>query len=191
MRKILVTGAVGFIGFHLTRRLLEWGETVVGLDNLNPYYDVTLKEARFALPEKHGNFSFVRADLADRRAMEAGLYLYRRHCGGDHPRHGSAPGDRSRLERQSSRSLIQLCALPYLQDREQPARRPEGFHHDHGGPSRSNSEKELSPPAGGDVPATFADVDELMADVGFKPATPIAEGIGRFAAWYPEYYQLC
>ena len=71
MRKILVTGAVGFIGFHLTRRLLEWGEAVVGLDNLNPYYDVTLKEARFALPEKHGNFSFVRADLADRRAMEA------------------------------------------------------------------------------------------------------------------------
>jgi UDP-glucuronate 4-epimerase len=39
------------------------------------------------------------------------------------------------------------------------------------------------------VPATFADVDDLMADVGFKPATPIAEGIGRFVAWYRDYYR--
>ena len=46
MRKILVTGAAGFIGFHLARRLLQKGDAVVGLDNLNPYYDVTLKKAR-------------------------------------------------------------------------------------------------------------------------------------------------
>ena len=71
MRKILVTGAAGFIGFHLSRRLLAGGDAVVGLDNLNPYYDVTLKEARLALLENDGNFRFVRADLADRQAMEA------------------------------------------------------------------------------------------------------------------------
>jgi UDP-glucuronate 4-epimerase len=70
MRNIFVTGAAGFIGFHLSRRLLEGGDAVVGLDNLSPYYDVTLKEARLAILEKHGNFRFVRADLADRRAME-------------------------------------------------------------------------------------------------------------------------
>jgi UDP-glucuronate 4-epimerase len=71
MRKILVTGAAGFIGFHLSRRLMQQGETVIGLDNLNAYYDVTLKEARLAMLEKERHFRFVRADLADRKAMEA------------------------------------------------------------------------------------------------------------------------
>ncbi|MBM4314923.1 MAG: SDR family NAD(P)-dependent oxidoreductase, partial [Deltaproteobacteria bacterium] len=71
MRKILVTGAAGFIGFHLSRRLLESGAAVVGLDNLNPYYEVTLKEARLALLEKNCAFRFTRTDLADRKAMEA------------------------------------------------------------------------------------------------------------------------
>ena len=51
MRKILVTGAAGFIGFHLSRRLLAEGNAVVGLDNLNSYYDVTLKQARLKILE--------------------------------------------------------------------------------------------------------------------------------------------
>ena len=58
MRKILVTGAAGFIGFHLSRRLLAEGNAVVGLDNLNSYYDVTLKQARLKLLEENENFSF-------------------------------------------------------------------------------------------------------------------------------------
>jgi UDP-glucuronate 4-epimerase len=70
MRKILVTGAAGFIGFHLSRRLLAEGNAVVGLDNLNSYYDITLKQARLKLLEENENFRFVRADLADREAME-------------------------------------------------------------------------------------------------------------------------
>jgi UDP-glucuronate 4-epimerase len=73
MQRILVTGAAGFIGFHLSRRLLAEGNSVVGLDNLNPYYEVTLKQARLKLLEGHENFRFVRADLADREAME-GLF---------------------------------------------------------------------------------------------------------------------
>ena len=68
--KILVTGAAGFIGFHLARRLLERGDSVVGLDNLNAYYDVGLKEARVALLREAPRFAFERADLADREAME-------------------------------------------------------------------------------------------------------------------------
>jgi UDP-glucuronate 4-epimerase len=64
--KILVTGAAGFIGFHLTRRLLERGEEVVGLDNLNDYYDVSLKDARLRLLETQPGFRFVRAALEDR-----------------------------------------------------------------------------------------------------------------------------
>ncbi|UCG11170.1 MAG: NAD-dependent epimerase, partial [Deltaproteobacteria bacterium] len=68
--KILVTGAAGFIGFHLSRRLLETGHTVVGLDNLNTYYDVQLKEDRLEQLEPFNNFQFVRLDLSDRKGME-------------------------------------------------------------------------------------------------------------------------
>jgi len=67
---ILVTGAAGFIGFHLCRRLLGDGYTVVGLDNLNSYYDVRLKEARLERLKAFDNFRFVRLDLADREGME-------------------------------------------------------------------------------------------------------------------------
>lgn len=70
MARILVTGAAGFIGFHLARRLLGRGDEVVGLDNLCAYYDVSLKEARLAELLPRAGFRFVRADLADRGAME-------------------------------------------------------------------------------------------------------------------------
>ena len=68
--RILVTGAAGFIGFHLAERLLARGERVVGLDNLNSYYDVSLKEARLARLHALAGFEFIRADIADRAAME-------------------------------------------------------------------------------------------------------------------------
>jgi UDP-glucuronate 4-epimerase len=69
--KILVTGAAGFIGFHTAKQLLERGDTVVGLDNFNDYYDVRLKESRAAVLDNYDAFSMVRIDLADRPAMEA------------------------------------------------------------------------------------------------------------------------
>ena len=68
--KILVTGAAGFVGCFTAKQLLERGETVVGLDNFNDYYDVRLKEARAALLEPFDNFRMVRLDLADREGME-------------------------------------------------------------------------------------------------------------------------
>jgi UDP-glucuronate 4-epimerase len=67
---VLVTGAAGFIGFHLARRLLARGETVLGLDNLNDYYDVRLKQARLKQLEPEAGFSFHKLDLADRQGME-------------------------------------------------------------------------------------------------------------------------
>ena len=68
--KILVTGAAGFIGFHTSKQLLERGDTVVGLDNFNDYYDVSLKEARAAILDDYDGFSMARLDLADRYSME-------------------------------------------------------------------------------------------------------------------------
>jgi UDP-glucuronate 4-epimerase len=73
---ILVTGAAGFIGFHVARQLLAEGRSVVGLDNLNSYYDPALKQARLSLLGKERRFSFVQADLADRETMAA---LFARH----------------------------------------------------------------------------------------------------------------
>lgn len=70
MQKILVTGAAGFIGFHLSQKLLAAGKQVVGLDNLNDYYDVTLKQARLDLLSKEKGFSFHKLDLADQKGME-------------------------------------------------------------------------------------------------------------------------
>lgn len=69
--KVLVTGSAGFIGSHVAMRLLERGDEVVGLDNLNDYYDVALKKARLARLEAGANYSHVTADLADREAVAA------------------------------------------------------------------------------------------------------------------------
>jgi UDP-glucuronate 4-epimerase len=337
MKKILVTGAAGFIGFHLSRRLLEAGDAVVGLDNLNPYYDVTLKEARLALLVKHDNFRFVRADLADRRAMEtvfaeerpeivvnlaaqAGVryslenphaYIESnlvgflnvlegcRHQGVKHcvfASSSSVYGANTRMPFSvhdnvdhplslyaATKKANELMAHSYaalyripctglrfftvygpwgrpdmalflftraiLEDRpidifnegrmkrdftyiddiveglirvigRPPAPNP-AWSGDRPDPSSSfapyriynignnqpvalmdfistleghlgrTAKKNFLPMQAGDVPATFADVDDLIADVGFKPATPITEGIRRFVAWYREYYQPC
>lgn len=67
--KILVTGGAGFIGFHLSKKLLEEGYTVVGYDNLNDYYDVSLKYARLDILKTYENYTFIKGDLADKDAV--------------------------------------------------------------------------------------------------------------------------
>jgi UDP-glucuronate 4-epimerase len=70
MAKILVTGAAGFIGYHTSERLLARGDTVVGLDNVNDYYDPTLKAARLGALQGQPGFTFVKLDLGDRAGIE-------------------------------------------------------------------------------------------------------------------------
>ncbi len=335
MRKILVTGAAGFIGFHLSRRLLQKGEAVVGLDNLNPYYDVTLKEARLSLLESSGAFRFVRADLADRKIMAAlfeeerfdivvhlaaqagvrysienphayvesnlvGFMNVLEGCRHRQVRHlvyassSSVYGANTRMpfsvhdnvdhpislyaatkkaNELMAHTYASLYNLPctglrfftvygpwgrpdmalflftrailegrpidvfnegrmerdftYIDDiiegvarimeriptpdaawdgaRPDPAISFAPYRLYNIGNNRPvalmdfikileghlgrKAKKNFLPMQAGDVPATFADVDDLMADAGFKPATPIEEGIGRFVAWYREYYK--
>lgn len=69
--KILVTGAAGFIGFHVSQGLLARGDEVVGLDNLNDYYDPRLKASRLEILQRNGNFRFARLDIIDRGVVEA------------------------------------------------------------------------------------------------------------------------
>jgi len=75
--KNLVTGAAGFIGYHVSQRLLARSDTVVGLDNLNPYYDVSLKEERLARLKEHTGFRFAKLNLEDREGM-AGFFAAER-----------------------------------------------------------------------------------------------------------------
>jgi UDP-glucuronate 4-epimerase len=69
MANLLVTGVAGFIGFHLCQRLLDRGDTIIGIDNLNDYYDVSLKQARLEQLNHREGFSFQKLDLADREGM--------------------------------------------------------------------------------------------------------------------------
>ena len=69
--RVLVTGAAGFIGYHTAARLLDRGHEVIGFDNLNSYYDVSLKEARLARLKAREGFRFLKADLGDRTVVEA------------------------------------------------------------------------------------------------------------------------
>ena len=71
MKKILITGAAGFIGYHLSQRLLSQGIEVYGIDNMNDYYDVGLKKTRLAKLQQKENFSFIEGDIADKEKVES------------------------------------------------------------------------------------------------------------------------
>lgn len=331
---VLVTGAAGFIGFHVARRLIELGRSVVGVDSLTPYYDVKLKEARLAVLGSAGGFQFVKLDLADRAATAALFAEHRfphvvhlaaqagvrhsltdphayidanlqgfanvlegcRHNGCEHLLYASSSsvygantklpfsvhdnvdhplslyGASKKANELMAHSYSHLFALPttglrfftvygpwgrpdmamwlfasaiiegrpiklfnhgkmqrdftYIDDvvesivrliERAPARNSQ-WSSDVPDPGSSNApwrvynignnspveipvvvallEKELGktaltemlPMQPGDVPATYADIDDLMKEVDFKPSTSIEEGILQFVMWYQDYH---
>ena len=332
---LLVTGVAGFIGLHTAKRLLERGESVIGLDNLNNYYDVRLKKARLAQLKPFKSFSFTKLDLANRAGMkklfakqpirrvvhlaaQAGVryslvnpHAYTdsniegflnilegcRHTQVEHLVYASSSSvyggnthmpfsihdnvDHPVSLYAASKKANELMAHCYAHLYRMPCTglrfftvygpwgRPdmalfiftkailEGkpiqvFNHgkmqrdftyvddivegvirtlDHtatpnpswsgerpdpatsSAPARvfnignhqpvellrfievlenglgKKAVKKLMPIQPGDVPATYADVEDLTQDVGFAPATPIEEGIARFVKWYREYYK--
>lgn len=334
MTKYLVTGAAGFIGFHVSRRLLDRGEQVVGLDNVNDYYDVRLKYARLAQLEGQPQFRFVKADLADRTALQQLFATERpevvihlaaqagvryslenphayvdsnlvgfinilegcRHHGVRHLAYASSSSvyganthmpfsvhdnvdhpvslyaATKKANELMAHTYSHLYRLPttglrfftvygpwgrpdmalFLFTRAILAGEPIDVYN-HGRMQRDftyiddivegvvrvadrvaapnpawssaapdpgtslapyrlynignhspvellyfievleqclgrRAEKRLLPIQAGDVPATYADVEDLTRDVGFQPSTSIEEGIARFVAWYREYY---
>jgi UDP-glucuronate 4-epimerase len=333
---VLVTGACGFIGFHLARRLLADGRPVVGLDSMSSYYDPALKEARRSLLAQSQGFRFIRLDLADREATAALFAEHRfahvvhlaaqagvrhsldhphdyvdanlqgfvnvlegcRHNGCRHLLYASSSsvyGANTRLPFRTSENVdhpinlygaskkanelmahaySQLFGLPttglrfftvygpwgrpdmaywlfteailagrpiklfnggrmrrdftYVDDAveavarlvDRPATGNPGWTGKQPDPASSaapwriynignsapvevseivglieqalgrTARREMLPMQPGDVPATAADVDDLMRDVGFRPATPIKRGIEQFVAWYREYRRV-
>lgn len=334
--KILVTGTAGFIGNHLALRLLERGDEVIGIDNLNDYYDVSLKVDRLARVKDHARFTDVRIDIADRGGMEAVFKKYQpqkvvnlaaqagvryslqnphayidsnivgfinilegcRHNKVEHLVYASSSSVYGANESMpfsvhdnvdhplslyaASKKANELMAHTYSNLYQLPTTglrfftvygpwgRPDmalflftkailagdkidvfnyGKHRrdftyiddivegvirtlDHNaepnpewngatpdpGTSKApwrvynignqspvelmayietlerflgkTAEKNLLPLQPGDVPDTYADVEALVSDVGYKPNTTIEQGIERFVAWYKQYYQV-
>jgi UDP-glucuronate 4-epimerase len=334
--KVLVTGAAGFIGMHVAQLLLARGDTVVGLDNLNDYYDPQLKRNRLALLSPSPGFRFVLLDVADRAGMEklfaeerfdrvvhlaaqAGVrysltnphaYIdsnivgfinilegcrhhevqhltyassssvyggntrmpFSEHHGVDHP--VSLYAATKKANELMAHTYSHLYALPttglrfftvygpwgrpdmalflftkailegrpidvfnhgkmvrdftYIDDIAQGVVRTldrvasadANYDAMQGDPARSNAPyrvfnignhdpvplmefisaieqalgkeavKNYLPLQSGDVPATSADVEELAAWTGFRPATPVTEGVKRFVAWYRSYFRV-
>ncbi|MDZ4258164.1 MAG: NAD-dependent epimerase [Gemmatimonadales bacterium] len=332
--KHLVTGAAGFIGYHVSEALLARGDEVVGFDNVNPYYDPSLKEARLARLARHPGFRLVRGELADRSAVEALFAAERfprvihlaaqagvrysvthphayvesnvtgflhilegaRHHGAEHLTYASTSSvyglntampftthrgvdhpvslyaATKKANELMAHSYAHLYGLPstglrfftvygpwgrpdmalflftkailegrpievfnhgkmrrdftYIADivegvvrvSDRPATANPAWDSALPDPSSSSApyrlynignnepaelmelieaverelgrkaDKVLVPMQMGDVPATFADVDDLVQDVGFHPGTPVAEGVGHFIRWYREFY---
>jgi len=332
----LVTGAAGFIGFHLSLQLLKAGKSIIGLDNLNSYYDVNLKQARLKQLQEFAEFQFYRLDLEDRQGMEA---LFRQndfavvvhlaaqagvrysltnphsyvdsnltgfvnilegcrhlkvehlvfassssvygantampfsvHQNVDHP--VSLYAATKKANELMAHTYAHLFGLPctglrfftvygpwgrpdmalflftrailegkpiqvfnhgkmrrdftYIDDivqgvmrvTERPPEPNSEWRSDAPDPGTSyapyriynignnhpvelmefisvieeklgiEAKKEYLPIQSGDVPATYADIDDLSRDFGFRPQTGIREGIGRFIEWYKEYYHV-
>jgi nucleoside-diphosphate-sugar epimerase len=166
--KILVTGTAGFIGFHQAKKLLDRGDDVVGLDNINDYYDVNLKYARLAelgieIPNQVGNDGTSSSDFTSPSSS------------------GLTPPSSSGLTRGSNPTYkiynignnAPLPLMTFIETIEKALGK--------------KAEKNFMPMQDGDVVSTYADVSGLINDFGYKPDTKLADGIEEFVKWYLNY----
>jgi nucleoside-diphosphate-sugar epimerase len=189
----------------LAKRLLDRGDEVYGADNLNNYYDVRLKHARLAQLEGRPGFTFQKLDLADRSAVPE---LFQR-VRPQRVVHLAAQA-RVRYIDDIVKGVIRVSDRGAAPNPVWSGERPDPgtskapyklYNIGNNNPVElmhfievieqclgKTAQKRLLPMQPGDVPATYADVDDLMRDVGFRPATPVQEGVRRFVAWYRDYY---
>ncbi|QEP43616.1 NAD-dependent epimerase/dehydratase family protein [Ectothiorhodospiraceae bacterium BW-2] len=204
--KVLVTGAAGFIGSALTLRLLERGDTVVGIDNHNDYYDPKLKQDRLARQIDHINYTHIRGDIADRQTMET---LFTEQKPQRVVNLAAQAGVRYSLENPLAYIDSNLVGFGHILEgcRHRPATAYPDWQSDNpdsgtsyapwriynigsNNPESLNTyietlenflgktaQKELLPLQPGDVPDTYADVDDLIRDIGYKPDTPLEQGM--------------
>lgn len=180
--KVMVTGSAGFIGSALTMRLLERGDEVGGVDNLNDYYDPPLKLARLARHIDHPRNAHVTVDLADRAAMERAFATHApqrvdRVPSPDPQWSGDAPDPASshapyRIYNIGNENAVNL--LEYVRILEKRLQRQAII--------------EYLPMQAGDVPDTEADVSELLRAVDCRPKVSVEQGIDRFVRWYLDHY---
>ena len=172
-RKILVTGTAGFIGFHLAKKLIERGDEVVGIDNINDYYDVNLKYTRLkelgideidtlasATPmhsNKYKNYKFIAIQNAEWNTKE--------------PEISSSSAPYKLYNIGNNAPLPLMTFMETIEDA-----------------LGKKAEKLFLPMQDGDVVSTYADISGLIDDFGYKPDTELADGIGEFVTWYREFY---
>jgi UDP-glucuronate 4-epimerase len=210
---ILVTGAAGFIGFHVTQRRLESGNSIVGIDDLNDYYNPALKEARLSILEKHPRFNFAKLDLADRAGVQE---FFERHRFPIVIHLAAQAGVRYSLENPYAyvdsnlvgfMNVLEGCRhneckhLIYASSSSvygANAKQPFSIHDRVDNPvslyAATKKANELMahtyshlyyfPTTG-----TYADIEETNRDFDFVPATAIDEGLTRFVTWYREFYR--
>ena len=172
--KILVTGTAGFIGFHLAKKLLERGDEVVGVDNINDYYDVNFKYGRlkeFNNGEMSRDFTYI-DDIVDGVIKVI-----------DKPAQPNKEWNAKDPEISSSSAPYKIynignnAPLPlmtFIETIEEALGK--------------KAEKNFMPMQDGDVVSTYADVSGLINDFGYKPDTKLSDGIGEFVKWYREFY---
>lgn len=168
----LITSAAGFIGYYLSRNLLDKGCRVIGIDNMNDYYDVRLKEKRLELLSDYDGFTFLRVDIADKKALDDVFEKYQ-------------PEIVVNLAAQAGGrySIINPEQLMYfIGTLEKELSKATG--------REIVAKKEFLPMQPGDVYATFADTEPLEKVFGFKPSTSIEDGLQKFADWYCDYYDV-
>lgn len=207
--RYLISGAAGFIGFHIAKRLLEAGHEVSGIDNINDYYDPKLKYARLALLEEFDKFAFHKHDLID------GLFVTQL-IADTHPDRvihlAAQAGVRYSIE--NPHAYIQSNIIGFLNILEacKTAQTPHLTYASSSSVYGANTNIPFSSKRGvdhplsmyaatkkairnelplqaGDVPNTWADCSELAKDFDYAPATTIDVGIAKFIEWYRDYYK--